>query len=216
MWRNALFCCKIILKPNHYESSRTKKYREQIGRAENMAYYGPEDYYLCKLGRMVVNVGTSTEHSKDGTTREVTRYRCEDCHGCPYRAACCKAKDPEQRKELVVCREFSDYREASQKRITSEEGKTLRMNRSIQAEGAFGQLKHNRRFVRFLTGGTVKVLSELYLLAISQNILKAIAKCNTGTLDHHLFIPEDVAYIPDFLKIRLLHRFNSACQSDIC
>ena len=47
------------------------------------------------------------------------------------RAACCKAKDPEQRKELVVCREFSDYREASQKRITSEEGKTLRMNRSI-------------------------------------------------------------------------------------
>ena len=165
MWRNALFCCKIILKPNHYESSRTKKYREQIGRAENMAYYGPEDYYLCKLGRMVVNVGTSTEHSKDGTTREVTRYRCEDCHGCPYRAACCKAKDPEQRKELVVCREFSDYREASQKRITSEEGKTLRMNRSIQAEGAFGQLKHNRRFVRFLTGGTVKVLSELYLLA---------------------------------------------------
>ena len=193
MWRNALFCCKIILKPNHYESSRTKKYREQIGRAENMAYYGPEDYYLCKLGRMVVNVGTSTEHSKDGTTREVTRYRCEDCHGCPYRAACCKAKDPEQRKELVVCREFSDYREASQKRITSEEGKILRMNRSIQAEGAFGQLKHNRRFVRFLTGGTVKVLSELYLLAISQNILKAIAKCNTGTLDHHLFIPEDVA-----------------------
>lgn len=180
MWRNALFCCKIILKPNHYESSRTKKYREQIGRAENMAYYGPEDYYLCKLGRMVVNVGTSTEHSKDGTTWEVTRYRCEDCHGCPYRAACCKAKDPEQRKELVVCREFSDYREASQKRITSEEGKTFRMNRSIQAEGAFGQLKHNRRFVRFLTGGTVKVLSELYLLAISQNILKAIAKCNAG------------------------------------
>ena len=119
MWRNALFCCKIILKPNHYESSRTKKYREQIGRAENMAYYGPEDYYLCKLGRMVVNAGTSTEHSRDGTTREVTRYRCEDCHGCPYRAACCKAKDPEQRKELVVCREFSDCREASQKRILS-------------------------------------------------------------------------------------------------
>ena len=184
---------EAFIKPSNYESSRTKKYREQIGRAENMAYYEPGDYYLCKLGRMVVKVGTATERSRDGNERKVTRYRCEDCQGCPYRAACCKAKDPEQQKELVVCREFSDYREASQKRITSEEGKILRMNRSIQAEGAFGQLKHNRRFVRFLTGGNVKVLSELYLLAISQNILKAIAKCNRGKLEHHLFLPEDVA-----------------------
>ncbi len=60
------------------------------------------------------------------------------------------------------------------------------MNRSIQAEGAFGQLKHNRRFVRFLTGGNVKVLSEMYLLAISQNMLKVIAKCNSGKLEHPL------------------------------
>ena len=142
---------------------------------------------------MVVKVGTGTERSKDGTEREVTRYRCEDCRECPHRAACCKAKDPEQQKELVVCREFTAYREASQQRITSEEGKMLRMNRSIQAEGAFGQLKRNRRFVRFLTGGNVKVLSELYLLAISQNVLKVITKCNAGKLDFHLYIPETMA-----------------------
>ena len=184
---------EAYIKPNNYESRRTKKYKEQIGRAENMAYYAPGDYYLCKMGRMVVNVGTGTERTKDGTEREVTRYRCEDCSECPYRSACCKAKDSEQQKELVVCREFMAYREASQKRITSEEGKILRINRSIQAEGAFGQLKHNRRFVRFLTGGNVKVLSELYLLAISQNILKAITKCNAGKLDFHLYMPETVA-----------------------
>ena len=126
---------EAFIKPSNYESRRTRKYKEQIGRAENMAYYEPGDYYLCNLGRMVVKTGTSTERSKDGTEREVTKYRCEDCHGCPYRAACCKAKDPEQQKELVVCREFSDYREASLKRISSEEGKILRTNRSIQAEG---------------------------------------------------------------------------------
>ena len=184
---------EAFIKPNNYESRRTKKFREQIGRAENMTYYAPGDYYLCRMGRMVVKVGTGTERSKDGTEREVTRYRCEDCRECPHRAACCKAKDPEQQKELVVCREFTAYREASQKRITSEEGKMLRMNRSIQAEGAFGQLKHNRRFVRFLTGGNVKVLSELYLLAISQNVLKVITTCNAGKLDFHLYIPETMA-----------------------
>ena len=177
------------IKPNNYESSRTRKFRAQIGRAENMAYYRPDDYYICKNERILPNVGTSTEHSKDGTIRTVTRYRCEDCHGCPYRAQCCKAKDPEQQKELVVCREFTDFRQDSLERITTEDGKLLRVNRSIQSEGAFGQLKHNRHFVRFLTGGNLKVLNELLFLAFSQNIMKYISKCNIGKADSHLLTP---------------------------
>ena len=180
---------EAYIKPNNYESSRTRKFKAQIGRAENMAYYAPGDYYLCRNGRILDRVGTSTEHSKDGTTREVARYRCEDCSACPHRAACCKARDPDRPKELVICREFTEYREASLKRITTEKGKLLRVNRSIQAEGAFGQLKHNRRFVRFLTAGNVKVSCELYLLAISQNIRKAIFKCNTGSLENHILQP---------------------------
>ena len=47
----------------------------------------------------------------------------------------------------------------------------LRCNRSIQAESAFGQLKHNRNFKRFLTGGKVKVLAELLFLGLSQTLL---------------------------------------------
>lgn len=135
-------------------------------------------------------MGTDTEKSKDGTEKQVMRYRCEDCHECPYRAQCCKAKDPEQQKEIVICREFADYRQESLERITTDEGKLLRVNRSIQAEGAFGQLKHNRRFVRFLTGGNVKVSSELYLLGLSQNLLKYISKCNAGKAGIHLLSPK--------------------------
>ena len=52
-----------------------------------------------------------------------------------------------------------------------------------------GQLKHNRKFVRFLTAGNVKVACELFLLAISQNIRKAIIKCNTGRLENHILQP---------------------------
>ena len=100
-----------------------------------------------------------------------------------------QGRDPERRKELVVCREFTEYRVASLSRITTEEGKLLRVNRSIQAEGAFGQLKHNRKFVRFLTAGNVKVACELFLLAISQNIRKAIFKCNSGSLENHILQP---------------------------
>ena len=180
---------EAYIKPNNYESRRTKKFKSQIGRAENMAYYAPGDYYLCKNGRILDRVGTATEHGKDGTTREVARYRCEDCSNCSYRAACCKARDPERRKELVICREFAEYREASLSRISTEEGKLLRVNRSIQAEGAFGQMKHNRKFVRFLTAGNIKVTCELFLLALSQNIRKAIVKCDTGRLENHILWP---------------------------
>ena len=55
-------------------------------------------------------------------------------------------------------------RQKSYQNITTEEGKLFRCNRSIQAEGAFGQLKHNRSFKRFLTGGNIKVLAELLFL----------------------------------------------------
>ncbi len=166
------------IKPNNYESSKTRKYKAQIGRAENMAYYEPGDYFLCKAGRILAHIGTTEETAKDGTKRDVANYRCEDCCDCPHRAACCKAKDPETPKELSICWELARYRQAALERITSEEGKLLRVNRSIQSEGAFGQLKHNRNFKRFLTSGTVKVTTELCLLALSQDILKYISKCN--------------------------------------
>ena len=181
---------QAYIKPNNYESSRTRKFRKQIGRAENMAYYEPGDYFICKSGRLLPNVGTHIEKAKDGTERMMTVYRCEDCRNCPNRSACCKARDPERRKEVIVCWEHAKYRQASLARITTEEGKLLRVNRSIQAEGSFGQLKHNRGFHRFLMFGKVKITTELFLLALSQNILKLISKCNTGKGKTHFLQPK--------------------------
>lgn len=180
------------IKPQNYESQKTKKFREQIGRAENMAYYEPKDYFVCKNGRMLVRIGAAQETQKDGTTRTTTRYRCEDCQGCPYRAACCKAKDPQKQKEIVICWEHAAYRQASLGHIQSEEGILLRMNRSIQVEGAFGELKHNRRFTRFLTCGVRNVTTELYLHAMAQNLLKYLAKCNRKQPREHLLHPKSI------------------------
>ena len=73
------------------------------------------------------------------------------------------------------------------------------MNRSIQEEVASTQLKHNRKLVRFLTAGNVKVACELILLALSQNIRKAIVKCDTGRLENHILQPESLL---NFLRIR--------------
>ena len=65
----------------------------------------------------------------------------------------------------------------------------LRCNRSIQAEGAFGQLKHNCSFKRFLTGGNIKVLAELLFWGFLRTLL--ISKCSRGLQKQHLIQPKD-------------------------
>ena len=64
-----------------------------------------------------------------------------------------QAKDPEKPKGIVVCWEQAVCRAASLEQISTEEGMLPRVNCSIQVEGAFDELKHNRRFPRFLTCG---------------------------------------------------------------
>ena len=49
---------------------------------------------------------------------------------------------------------------------------SLNMNRSIQAEGSFAQLKHDMNFRRFMCRGQDNVLAESILLAVAHNINK--------------------------------------------
>ena len=69
-----------------------------------------------------------------------------------------------------------EKRQKSYENITTEKGVLLRMNRSIQAEGAFGVLKEDRQFDRFLTRGNPNVTTELFLLCFGYNVNKLHAK----------------------------------------
>ena len=62
--------------------------------------------------------------------------------------------------------------EVDKRRILSDEGILLRINRSIQAEGSFGELKHDMQFRRYLSRGTSNVLAESILLAMAKNVNK--------------------------------------------
>ena len=131
-----------FIKPTNYEAKKTAKYRKQIGRIENMKYNAEEDVFLCAEGRRLSLRRECTE-LKNGQYITTAWYRCEDCRNCPQREACCKAKDPEQPKELILRKTFWEKRAVSQENITSERGIYLRMCRSIQVEGAFALLKND-------------------------------------------------------------------------
>jgi hypothetical protein len=72
-------------------------------------------------------------------------------------------------------------------RILSDEGILLRLNRRIQAEGSFGELKQDMQFRRYLSRGTSNVLAESVLLAMAKNVNKLHNKIQNEKTGRHLF-----------------------------
>ena len=77
---------------------------------------------------------------------------------------------------MQVSKTFVEKRQISYENIMSDEGILLRVNRSIQVEGAFGVLKNDYQFNRFLTRGKNSVKTEFILLCFGYNINKLHAK----------------------------------------
>lgn len=180
-----------FIKPMNYEISKTRKYKNDISRVENMDYEEETDIYVCKNGKRLLKIGVVNRKSKTGFVMEKTRYECEDCTGCPYKNECMKGnhwKTPleERTKRLELSKSFMAYREEDLERIISEEGIELRMNRSIQAEGSFAQIKQDMGFRRFLSRGTENVLTESVLLALGHNMNKLHRKIQNDRLGKHL------------------------------
>ena len=90
-------------------------------------------------------------------------------------------------KVLQVAKTFIKHRKEDLERIISDEGVLYRMNRSIQAEDSFGDIKQDIQFRRYLSKGTANVLAESTLLAIARNINKLHNKIQNGKTGTYLF-----------------------------
>ena len=169
---------KPCIKPANYEQTKTRKYKNDIGRAENMQYDENTDTYTCHYGRKLVNVGIRKSKTSSGYISEKTMYQCENCKGCPYKAQCikhnarCNTPLEERTKRFELSKIFKKQREEMLERINTKQGILLRINRSIQVEGAFGVLKEDMGFRRFLTRGTANVRTEILLLCLAYNVQK--------------------------------------------
>lgn len=81
---------------------------------------------------------------------------------------------------MQVSKTFVEKRQNSYKNIQTEKGIKLRVNRSIQVEGAFGVLKNDYGFNRFLTKGKNNVRTEFILLCLGYNVNKLHSKIQNG------------------------------------
>lgn len=177
------------IKPQNYERSKTRKLKSNMHLRENMPYDAKKDEYTCPNGKKLPAVYTGVRKSKSGFESEITYYECESCEGCPMKKSCTRAKG---NRKMSLSKEFLRQREESLKRITSETGILLRMNRSIQAEGAFGVVKQDYGFRQFLLRGNRKVRTEIFIVAIGYNINKLHHKIQSNRTGSQLF-EKDVA-----------------------
>ena len=178
------------IKPQTYEKWKKRSFKRDISKRENMGYKESTDTYTCHAGKKLKPVFLKRQKSKSGYQSEVTVYECEDCNGCSYKEKCTKAKG---NKRLYVSKSFLEKRQESYENILSEKGIRYRVNRSIQVEGAFGVLKNDYDFQRFLLRGKIKVKLEILLLCMGYNLNKLHAKIQNGRTRSHLFEIKEAA-----------------------
>lgn len=173
-----------FLKPIHYQ--QRKKKTGWVGRMEDMVYDPEADAFIGQNGKKLAFAYKGKQRSGTGFESEYSLYECTRCDGCPLRQRCSKAEQ-QHTKQLRVCWDFVHKRQRSLQNISSDKGIRYRVNRSIQVEGAFGVLKQDWGFRRFLTRGNTNVLAQIGLLAFAFNISKLHAKLQNNRTGTQLF-----------------------------
>ena len=173
------------IKPINYELSKTRKYTTDIFRAEHMEYNEERDTYICSQGNELKFVYSKQSTTKNGYKVETKIYRADSCEHCPLKEKCFTNK--RNCKQIQVSEPFARLRKKSMENICSEEGIRLRVNRSIQVEGAFGVIKQDMGFRRFLTRGKRKTETQFMLIAFAYNICKLQSRKENGRFKQQLF-----------------------------
>lgn len=101
-------------------------------------------------------------------------YKFTGCNTCNYSYICkknLKNKELDFRLyELIV--DYELLKEQVRENLLSPKGIEIRINRIIQVEGTFGQLKQNMQYIRIRRRGMEKVFCEIMLMCLGKNIRK--------------------------------------------
>ena len=164
---------KYMKFPMFKKETKDKKYHEDPFRAVNFEI-DEEGIMRCPNGRAFrFQYRKKVAGNQYGRQEEV--YECEDCTGCPYAERC---KKTEKNRTVRINQELTSMHQEVLKNLESIQGALLRMNRSIQAEGTFGIIKHDRWYKRIVRRGIKSVRLEVLLVSIGHNLYKYHNKKN--------------------------------------
>jgi|SRR5699024_2739974 len=147
-----------------------------------MIYDDKGDYYICYNKKKLEFEKVINRKNSYGFTSKTRVYLCNDCCNCQYSNECMKYKNKSVLKRVYVSERFESLREESEANIKSKTGIIARLNRSIQAEGAFSYIKSGMNYARFNHRSMEKIVAEIKLLAFAINIRKLSKKFKMDNL----------------------------------
>ena len=145
-------------------------------------FYAFNDGVLCLntcVGEQIPFNSVYKQRNKGGKL-----YKFTECNSCNYSYICkknLKNKDNDYRLyELNL--DYELLKEQARKNLLSPKGIEIRINRSIQVEGTFGQIKQNMQYVRIRRRGIDKVSCEIMLMCLGRNIRKYFTLLNSKVI----------------------------------
>lgn len=160
------------IKPSNYEQLKTRKYKKEEEFRNSLRYDKTSDKYISKEGKEFIRCTDKYRKRKSGYTTTSKVYRCFDWN-----------KNGQKTKGIYIAEIFQKYRKESLENISSDQGIEERINRSIQAEGAFSKIKSGLNYNRFHHRGKANIISEVCLLSIALNLNKLASKIENKNLE---------------------------------
>ena len=171
-FNNYLYCeehgMKKYMKFTMFKKeSEDKSYREDPYRAVNFPI-NDKGNPVCPNGKEFHYLKTRpVRGNKYGRTEEI--YQCEDCSNCPHKQKCSKSGG---NRTIRLNEELTSIHNEVLDNLNSTQGALLRMNRSIQAEGAYGTIKWNRAYTRARRRGINGLNLEIAMISCGFNLHK--------------------------------------------
>lgn len=121
-------------------------------------------------------------------------YKIDGCNDCPFKMFCMKFHKNTSCNYRIfeVIPELIRYKQQSESNLLSVKGIEMRVNRSIQVEGVFGNEKQNRNYIRIRRRGLQQVSTEAMLVLLGLNIKKLFKFYETNSVPNFWVAPPDL------------------------
>lgn len=158
----------------------------------------PDCYYLnddntitCLNGKIGYPVILENRHPKKA---KAIFYKIDNCTDCPFKPYCMKySKNIDaDNKIFEVIPEFMKYKQQAESNLLSIKGIEMRVNRSVQVEGVFGNEKQNRGYTRIRRRGLSKSSTEMMLVLLGLNIKKLFNFYSTNHFPKFWSLPDNL------------------------
>jgi hypothetical protein len=158
---------ELVQKYKMWSKESEPTFKKQIYKQENLKQ-DELGNYICPNNKKFIKV---KDYQSNYIRHEhtMTLYECLYCGKCRQKKKCTTAKG---NRTITVLNGYKELKQKVQENLSSELGIELRIQRSIQVEGAFGIIKEDMKFRRFSRTMFSGIKLELNLIAIGYNLKK--------------------------------------------